>query len=150
MSYQRAVAYLTDPASRLLVFDHVRSADAGTQVPAGGIHAGEAPEAAAMRELVEESGISAARMVRKLGECWWNADGRPVPTGYEEQMHHVFHLHLDAPTAAAEWEWDERDGDHLSGHRFAFRWIDLAAAETQLFPEQAMWIALLRLSIIRM
>ena len=32
--YQRAVAYLTDPAGRLLVFDHV-DVDAGTQVPAG-------------------------------------------------------------------------------------------------------------------
>ena len=37
--YQRAVAYVTDPSGRLLVFDHV-DVDAGTQVPGGGIHEG--------------------------------------------------------------------------------------------------------------
>ena len=38
--YQRAVAYVTDPAGRLLVFEHL-DVEAGTQVPGGGIHDGE-------------------------------------------------------------------------------------------------------------
>ena len=38
--YQRAAAFVTDPGGRLLVFDHL-DVDAGTQVPAGGIHADE-------------------------------------------------------------------------------------------------------------
>ena len=36
--YQRATAFVTDPAGRLLVFEHL-DVDAGTQVPGGGIPA---------------------------------------------------------------------------------------------------------------
>lgn len=53
--YQRAVAYVTDPLGRLLVFDH-RDVDARTQVP-GGIEVGESAEAAVLEELSEESGL---------------------------------------------------------------------------------------------
>src|SRR5262245_52688834 len=48
--YQRATAFVTDSARRLLVFDHVGDADVPTQVPAGGIAADEEPEGAVTRE----------------------------------------------------------------------------------------------------
>src|SRR5688500_14556473 len=91
--YQRAAAYVTDSHGQLLVFDHVGIPEAGTQVPAGGIHVDEDPESAVLRELAEESGVTSATLVRKLGESWYVAP-QGVPAGYEEQVHHVFHLQL--------------------------------------------------------
>ncbi len=146
--YQRATAFVTDPAGRLLVFDHVGEPQAGTQVPAGGIHAGESPVDAALRELAEESGIRDARVVRKLGEAWRYADHGRVPAGLEEQVQHAFHLHLGALTAPT-WEWDECGDGEVPLHRFAFRWVDLDAAAAELWPIQAMWIEPLRCSLRR-
>ena len=42
----------------VLVFDHADVPDAGVQVPAGGVEAGETPAEAARRELWEESGLT--------------------------------------------------------------------------------------------
>jgi 8-oxo-dGTP pyrophosphatase MutT (NUDIX family) len=145
--YRRAVAYVTDPAGRLLVFDHLDAPDAGTQVPAGGIHPGEAPEAAAVRELVEESGIADAQLVRKLGEAWHRADAGYVPAGLEEQVHHAFHLRLSGPAAAEAWEWDECSGGDVVQHRFALRWVDLDRAAGLLWPSQSLWLDPLRCSL---
>ena len=148
--YQRATAFVTDPDGRLLVFDHVGEPEAGTQVPAGGIHAGEHPADAVRRELAEESGITDARLVRKLGEAWRYADHGRVPRGLEEQVQHVFHLHLDGPTESSAWEWDECGDGDLPLHRFAFRWVDLETAASELWPIQAMWIEPLRCSVGRL
>jgi 8-oxo-dGTP pyrophosphatase MutT (NUDIX family) len=145
--YQRATAYLTDPGGRLLVFDHLDAPRAGTQVPAGGILAGEDPADAVVRELEEESGVVGARLVRKLGEAWRRADVGNVPAGLEEQVHHAFHLHLDAPTPEDSWDWDECSGGHIVEHRFRLRWVTLEDAAVQLFPVQAMWLESLRCSL---
>lgn len=145
--YQRATAYLTDPGGRLLVFDHVDVPAAGTQVPAGGIHPGESAEAAVRRELLEESGIDSARIVRKLGEAWHRATPGNVPPGLEEQIHHVFHLHLDVPSPEEAWDWEERSGGDVVEHRFRLRWVTLAEAAELLWPSQAMWLHPVALSI---
>jgi len=42
---------------RVLCFDHADSPDAGTQIPAGGVGQAETLEAAAAREVLEETGI---------------------------------------------------------------------------------------------
>ena len=130
-----------------MVFDHVGVPQAGTQVPAGGVKADEDHEAAVLRELFEESGISAVRIVRKLGECWYVAERAPVPAGYAEQVHHVFHLHLDEPTSDATWEWDECDGGDVAKWRYAYRWLDLDTAADALHPIQAMWLPALQCSL---
>ena len=145
--YQRATAYLTDPLGRLLVFDHLEIPVAGTQVPAGGIHNGESPEDAVVRELVEESGIDCASLVRKLGETWYMAEPGNVPPGLEEQIQHAFHLRLQEPTPDAEWEWEEKSGGDVVEHRFVFRWVSLNDARELLWPIQAMWIEAVRLSL---
>jgi 8-oxo-dGTP pyrophosphatase MutT (NUDIX family) len=149
--YQRAVAFVTDPVGRLLVFDHVDSPDAGTQVPAGGIEPGERPDDAVVRELAEESGITTARVVRKLGESWFVADPGSVPAGYEEQVHHAYHLHLDHTPAQESWEWDECSGGDVVQHRYAFRWVEIDAdPEGLLCESQTMWFTALRCSFERL
>jgi 8-oxo-dGTP pyrophosphatase MutT (NUDIX family) len=144
--YQRAVAYVTDPGGRLLVFDHI-DVDAGTQVPAGGVHDGESAEDAVLRELAEESGVDTATCVRKLGEAWGRSEPGDVPAQLEEYVQHAFHLRLDQPRPQEEWEWEERSGGELIEHRFAFRWTALEEAATILWPHQAMWIQSLRISL---
>ncbi|HET7489177.1 MAG TPA: NUDIX domain-containing protein [Acidimicrobiales bacterium] len=144
--YQRATAFVTDPSHRLLVFDHKDSPGSDTQVPAGGIRVGEPHEVAVQRELAEESGITSARIVRKLGESWYRAEHGHVPAGLEEQVHHAFHLYLGS-TPDETWEWDEYSDGDVPLHRFVFRWVDLDSATRVLDPSQGMWIAALRISL---
>jgi 8-oxo-dGTP pyrophosphatase MutT (NUDIX family) len=54
----------TDAGRELLVFTH---ADAGIQVPAGTMEAGETPETAVLREAYEETGLTAVRIAAYLG-----------------------------------------------------------------------------------
>lgn len=143
--YQRAVAFVTDPAGRLLVFDHI-DVDAGTQVPAGGIHVGESAEDAARREVAEESGIAEAVIVRKLGEAWNRSEPGNVPAGLEEQILHSFHLRIEEPTTEDRWDWDEIENGEIV-HRFRFWWTSLDEAAELLWPAQAMWINAVRLSL---
>ncbi|WP_416383068.1 NUDIX domain-containing protein [Nocardia cyriacigeorgica] len=49
------VRYRTAP--QLLVFDRVGLPEAGTQIPAGGVHPGEALDTAVLREVAEETGL---------------------------------------------------------------------------------------------
>ena len=144
--YQRAAAYVTDPSGRLLVFDHL-DVDAGTQVPAGGIHEGESAEDAVVRELAEESGLETAVFVRKLGEAWGRSEPGNVPAGLEEHIQHAFHLRLDRQPPGEAWEWHETSGGEATEHRFAFRWVSLEAAAKILWPHQAMWINPVRTSL---
>ena len=144
--YQRAAAYVTDPSGRLLVFDHV-DVDAGTQVPAGGIHDGESAEEAVIRELAEESGLETAVLVRKLGEAWGRSEPGNVPAGLEQHIQHAFHLRLDRHPPDEEWEWHEKSGGEVMEHRFAFRWASLEEAARALWPHQAMWIDPVRVSL---
>ena len=145
--YQRATAYVTDPKGRLLVFDHLDSPEAGTQVPAGGIHDGETALDAAVRELAEESGIESAVLFRKLGETWYMSKPGNVPTGLEEQIQHAFHFFLPDPPAAEEWEWDEKSGGDVVERRFVLRWVTFEEAAKLLWPFQAMWIDPVRVSL---
>ena len=145
--YQRATAYVTDATGRLLVFDHVDAPASGTQVPAGGILPGEAPEVAVLRELVEESGIQDAVVVRKLGETWYTAKRGNVPEGFEEQVQHAFHVRLERAASSERWFWDEMSGGDVTLHRFELRWVSLDEAAALLWPIQAMWLEPLRSSM---
>ncbi|MEO3972518.1 NUDIX domain-containing protein [Streptomyces sp. CAU 1734] len=110
---------------RLLVFRHTGYSyeEVGIQVPAGSIRPGETPEAAALREAGEETGLSGFRIVRKLGETAYDIS----PYRFEIQHRHVFQLEL---TGSAPERWPSRedhDGEREPTHFECF-WIPLEAA----------------------
>ncbi|WP_280200797.1 NUDIX domain-containing protein [Nocardia cyriacigeorgica] len=64
------IRYRTTP--ELLVFDHAAHPEAGTQIPAGGVHSGESLEQAVLREVAEETGLRDVSVVEQLA-----VDDRP-------------------------------------------------------------------------
>ncbi len=67
MIKHKVLAYITHH-HRLLVFSHPDFPDAGIQVPAGTLEAGEHPAVGVMREAFEETGLQALRLDAFLGE----------------------------------------------------------------------------------
>jgi 8-oxo-dGTP pyrophosphatase MutT (NUDIX family) len=110
---------------KLLVFRHTQYTyeEVGIQVPAGSIRAGETPEAAALREAREETGLSAFRIVRKLGE----ADYDISPHRFEIQKRHFFHLELDSPTPD-RWASQEAHDAAQAATGLECFWIPLEVA----------------------
>lgn len=83
--------------SELLVFDHRDDPEAGTQVPAGGVLDGETPTMAAIREVLEETGIELPGEPSLVG-THEHLDGRGRPA-----LSHF--LRVDAPKGLPEaWE----------------------------------------------
>ena len=83
----RVAVYVTrdgGAGTELLVFDHRDHPEAGTQVPAGGVGAGEHLTAAAVREVLEETGLADVVPERRLGtqHRLHPATGRPQETTY--------------------------------------------------------------------
>ena len=117
----RVVAYVTRERNgrrELLVFDHRDDPEAGTQVPAGRLEAGEDLEAGLLRELHEEAGLEHVRIVRKLGE--FDGDALGHGRGYRNHAYE-----LEAPDAPDAWEHTVfGDGDD-AGFVFRYRWEPL-------------------------
>lgn len=106
---RRACPVCLDPArapARLLAFAHP---EAGVQLVKGRMAEGESPEAAALRELREESGL--------IGQIAGPAVELAIPeTG---EIWHLVPVH--APDAPAHWvHFCQDDG----GKQFLFFWID--------------------------
>ncbi|POA17881.1 DNA mismatch repair protein MutT [Pseudomonas sp. FW300-N1A1] len=94
---------------RILLFRHPQ---AGVQLVKGTIEKGETPGQAALRELAEESGISAAIIKDNLG-CW--------DTGHHGQ---IWSFQLCQPGGPLPEQWSHQTlDDH--GHRFEFFWASL-------------------------
>lgn len=93
---------------RLLVFRHVDASpeEVGLQVPAGSVRPGETPEAAALREGREETGLTGLRVVRPLGVVEYDI----TPYRFEVQRRHVFHLEVDGPVPERWTSFEEHDG----------------------------------------
>ncbi|MFD5239939.1 NUDIX hydrolase [Streptomyces tendae] len=112
-------------AEELLVFRHTDYSyeEVGIQVPAGSIRVGETPEAAALREAGEETGLKDLKIVRKLGEAEYDIS----PYRFEIQHRHVFHLELTETTPERWASQEDHDGEH-EPTRFECFWIPLEAA----------------------
>jgi len=126
---EKAFAYITNGA-RLLVFEHVDFPAAGLQVPAGTIRPGEAPEAAALREATEETGLPRFSNVRFLATARFDAR----PSGKEElHVRHFFQLEASPPVPES-WRHDERQGNDAPGAVITFDlyWLSLIDAAARL------------------
>ncbi|GAA2100073.1 hypothetical protein GCM10009801_72280 [Streptomyces albiaxialis] len=121
---RRVAAYVVRPrpVPELLVFDHVGIPEAGTQVPAGGVRAGERHEDAVLREVAEETGLTAVTVLRALG-----AEDRPHPETGEPRRTAFFVLRApaDAPDA---WHHEVGGEGGDAGMVFACRFVPLRAA----------------------
>ncbi len=99
-----------DGSLEILAFQHPL---AGRQLVKGTIEHGESPQAAALRELAEEAGITHAAVVRSLGT---------FEVGPPMQVWHAFVC--EAGNLADRWvHRTEDDG----GHDFRFFWQPLSA-----------------------
>jgi 8-oxo-dGTP pyrophosphatase MutT (NUDIX family) len=137
----KVLAYVTRTHAgrrQLLVFDHRDFPEAGRQVPAGTVEPGEAPEAALVREVEEESGLSGLEVVARLAvaeEPEWGV------------MRHVYHL-VAPDDLPDRWEWltnDYHDEEHRARDErlvFLFYWLDLTEA-IELAAGQGRWLAAL-------
>ncbi|MFE6776766.1 NUDIX domain-containing protein [Streptomyces sp. NPDC057702] len=131
----RVAAYVVrhHPTPRLLVFDHVGDAAAGTQVPAGGVRPGEPLGLAALREVAEETGLRGASVVRQLA-----VEDSPHPeTG---QPRRTTFLLLRAPANAPD-AWEHRvTGDGVdAGLTFACAFVSLPLRHP-LADDQDAWL----------
>lgn len=116
----RAYAYVTH-GGRLLLFTHPRSPEAGIQVPAGTIQPGEEPSAAALREAHEESGLSALRLIRFLGQ-----DTRDMRDCGTEELQYRWFYHIACDEVPPEkWTHGEFDGNGKLLFPFDFFWAQL-------------------------
>ncbi len=98
-----------------LVLEHTADhADAGVQVPAGGVDPGESPAAAAVRELHEETGLTTRVPAAYLQSRWWPHADAP------SRIRHYYWVTAppDTPTAwshvVTAGEADEGMTFHLS------------------------------------
>ena len=118
----RAYAYITN-GSRLLLFTHPKSPEAGIQVPAGTIEPGENPQDAVMREAKEETSLTELRYEQFLAQ-----DTRDMrDCGRDElQYRWFFHLSVEGPTEET-WRHGEHAADGSVIHPFDFFWADVRA-----------------------
>jgi len=119
---RKAVLYATHRA-RLLVFSEPDFPEAGVQVPGGTIIEGEAIEAGARREFLEETGFVAPRDVALLGKTTYTYEAGGMR---HEHARSFFHLPL-AGEYPERWEWTEETPDGGEGPiRMAFFFVPLS------------------------
>ena len=114
------MAYVTrerDGRIELLVFDQPADPEAGTQVPAGRLEAGESLEQGLLRELYEEAGIDEVEIVRELRVLGDWLDESP----YQE---HAFEVRSRGETPDS-WEHIVQGDGEDAGMIFSYRWLPI-------------------------
>lgn len=122
----------------VLVFDHVDVPDSGTQVPAGGMEPGESVEEAALREVAEETGLTGARVVRRLG-----VSDRPHPdTGAPQHTTYVLMRYDGRSDQPAEpWTWKVEGEGEDGGMLFRCWFTPLPLDGVELAGHQSEFLA---------
>lgn len=119
---EKALIYLTRDPSELLVLEHTEEhPTAGVQVPAGGVEPGEQPDATAIRELAEETGLHSGSAAVYLESRIWEQDIAP------SRVRHYFWV--VAPTDTPDrWSHTVTAGEEDEGMLFwlSFRPRDAA------------------------
>ncbi len=119
---RRVACYVTRAAAggeELLVFEHAfddPNEPSGVQVPAGGMVTFESVEAAARREIAEETGLAEVEFVGQLGgqEVGLEAPGGAALTTY---------VHVTAPAGGPDsWEHKVTGAGDDNGLVFVCRW----------------------------
>ncbi|MEG9513943.1 NUDIX domain-containing protein [Saccharopolyspora indica] len=100
------------------MFDHLDAPEAGTQVPAGGVRAGELLTAAASREVAEETGAEV-----ELGQAL-AVQQRPHPHTGEPRVTVFFHARTSEVRDG--WVHEVASGDGDDGMVFRCRFVPLA------------------------
>lgn len=123
---QRAVAYVTrerDGTVELLTIEEEEDPDHWLQVPAGRLDHGESLEEGLFRELAEETGFTAARIVRELPD---------FEATYRNHSHnHAFHLVAEGESPET-WRHEIFGGGADSGLVHICRWLALT-------PDLELW-----------
>jgi SAM-dependent methyltransferase len=117
---QKVACYITQ-GERLLVFDHTQYPEAGVQIPAGSLEAGESPQAAALREAREESGLQNLAMRAYLGKKSYDLS----PLGRAEiHERHYFHLECLEATPERWLSYEQTPSDGSPGPiELVFYWV---------------------------
>jgi 8-oxo-dGTP pyrophosphatase MutT (NUDIX family) len=131
----KVLAYVTR-GDELLVFTQPDSPESGVQVPAGTVRPGEALEAAVLREVEEETGLTGCAIAAYLGRTTYDmrALGRD-----ELQERHVFHLLPPAGAPEAWTHYEEHDG-LAPPEPFALAWRRLDDPELVLMAGQGAFL----------
>ena len=131
--HTKAITYITS-RGRLLVFRHTNFTEAGIQVPAGSVEAGEDPAYTAMREAEEETGLTGLSMSSCLGTdlVRVSINGQTV-----NLQRYFYHLHAPdmVPERWIHYENDPSDGSP-SPIEFEFYWVFLAGEVPYLAGDQ--------------
>lgn len=104
----RVFTYITQ-GPKLLVLDYVDGSYVEPQIPGGTIEPGESPDDAALREAMEETGLSGLKLVSLLGS--FISDLRAI--GRDETIKAWF-FHLEA-VAPAPQRWRHAESDPHDG-----------------------------------
>ena len=120
----------TGEARELLVFEHART---GFQLPAGTVEEGESFDAAAVRELAEETGLTDVTLHSELGFL-------DETSGAGNRFHrHIFHFEPKGPVEE-RWDYPCDCGDEIT-----LFWAPLATV--RLDHRQQPWLDLARATL---
>src|SRR3954464_8698523 len=109
---RKVLAYVTH-GNRLLVFTHPESPEAGIQVPGGTVEPDEQLDEAALREAIEETGLTGLRLGAFLGDVRFDQSD----IGLDELHHrHFYHVILDETPLDSWRHYEYTASDRPANH----------------------------------